>query len=73
MGYADLLFDRDKDTGGLSKRKDKPKDKKDRGYRATTGILDITMYRDDIFKLNSPEVKKTEIPFDVKQYDHCPC
>lgn len=29
------------------------------------GILDITMYRDDIFKLKSPEVKKTEIPFDV--------
>jgi pyrimidine operon attenuation protein/uracil phosphoribosyltransferase len=29
------------------------------------GVLDITMYRDDIFKLKSPEVKKTEIPFDV--------
>jgi pyrimidine operon attenuation protein / uracil phosphoribosyltransferase len=29
------------------------------------GILDITMYRDDIFKLKSPEVKRTEIPFDV--------
>ncbi len=29
------------------------------------GILDITMYRDDIFKLKTPEVKKTEIPFDV--------
>jgi pyrimidine operon attenuation protein/uracil phosphoribosyltransferase len=29
------------------------------------GILDITMYRDDVFKLKSPEVKKTEIPFDV--------
>ena len=29
------------------------------------GILDITMYRDDIFKLKTPVVKKTEIPFDV--------
>jgi len=29
------------------------------------GILDITMYRDDIFKLKSPEVKKTDIPFDL--------
>jgi pyrimidine operon attenuation protein/uracil phosphoribosyltransferase len=29
------------------------------------GILDITMYRDDIFKLKSPKVKKTNIPFDV--------
>ena len=27
------------------------------------GILDITMYRDDIFKLKSPE--KTDIPFDL--------
>jgi pyrimidine operon attenuation protein/uracil phosphoribosyltransferase len=29
------------------------------------GILDITLYRDDIFKLKVPEVRKTEIPFDV--------
>jgi len=29
------------------------------------GILDITMYRDDVFKLKTPEIKKTEIPFDV--------
>jgi len=29
------------------------------------GILDITMYRDDISKLKLPEVKKTDIPFDV--------
>jgi pyrimidine operon attenuation protein/uracil phosphoribosyltransferase len=29
------------------------------------GVLDITMYRDDIFKLKSPVLKKTEIPFDV--------
>ena len=29
------------------------------------GILDITMYRDDIFKLKTPEVKKTDISFDV--------
>ncbi|HVN23636.1 MAG TPA: bifunctional pyr operon transcriptional regulator/uracil phosphoribosyltransferase PyrR [Syntrophorhabdales bacterium] len=29
------------------------------------GVLDITMYRDDVFKLKTPEVKKTEIPFDV--------
>lgn len=29
------------------------------------GILDITMYRDDIFKLKAPEVKKTDIAFDI--------
>ncbi|HOV89544.1 MAG TPA: bifunctional pyr operon transcriptional regulator/uracil phosphoribosyltransferase PyrR [Syntrophorhabdaceae bacterium] len=29
------------------------------------GILDITMYRDDIFKLKSPIVKKTDISFDI--------
>lgn len=29
------------------------------------GILDITMYRDDVFKLKTPQIKKTEIPFDV--------
>ena len=29
------------------------------------GVLDITLYRDDISKLKWPEVKKTEIPFDV--------
>ena len=29
------------------------------------GILDITMYRDDIFKLKLPEVKKTDISFDL--------
>jgi pyrimidine operon attenuation protein/uracil phosphoribosyltransferase len=35
------------------------------GIALPLGILDITMYRDDIFKLKSPQVKKTEIPFDV--------
>lgn len=29
------------------------------------GILDITMYRDDIFKLKTPEVKKTDIAFNI--------
>ena len=29
------------------------------------GVLDINMYRDDIFKLKTPVLKKTEIPFDV--------
>lgn len=29
------------------------------------GVLDITMYRDDVFKLKSPAVKRTDIPFDV--------
>ncbi len=29
------------------------------------GVLDITMYRDDISKLRWPEVKKTDISFDV--------
>ncbi|OPX92453.1 MAG: Bifunctional protein PyrR [Syntrophorhabdus sp. PtaU1.Bin002] len=35
------------------------------GIELPFGVLDITMYRDDVFKLKSPEVKKTEIPFDV--------
>ncbi len=29
------------------------------------GILDITMYRDDIAKLKAPEVRKTDISFNV--------
>ena len=29
------------------------------------GILDITLYRDDIYKIKSPAVRKTDIPFDV--------
>ncbi len=29
------------------------------------GVLDITMYRDDLSKIKSPEVKRTDIPFDV--------
>lgn len=33
--------------------------------RLPLGILDITMYRDDISKLKAPEIKKTDIPFDL--------
>jgi pyrimidine operon attenuation protein/uracil phosphoribosyltransferase len=29
------------------------------------GVLDITMYRDDIGKSKAPQVQKTDIPFDV--------
>ena len=29
------------------------------------GVLDITMYRDDLSKIKFPEVKRTDIPFDV--------
>ena len=35
------------------------------GITLPFGALDITMYRDDISKLRWPEVKKTEISFDV--------
>jgi pyrimidine operon attenuation protein/uracil phosphoribosyltransferase len=35
------------------------------GITLPVGALDITMYRDDISKLRWPEVKKTEISFDV--------
>ena len=35
------------------------------GITIPVGVLDITMYRDDIFKMKSPVLKKTEIPFDV--------
>lgn len=34
-------------------------------FEIPIGSLDITMYRDDIFKLKSPMVKKTEIEFDL--------
>jgi len=35
------------------------------GISLPVGVLDITMYRDDIFKLKTPVLKKTEIPFDL--------
>jgi pyrimidine operon attenuation protein / uracil phosphoribosyltransferase len=35
------------------------------GIALPLGILDITMYRDDVFKLKLPTVKKSDIPFDV--------
>jgi pyrimidine operon attenuation protein/uracil phosphoribosyltransferase len=35
------------------------------GEEVPLGILDITMYRDDIFDRPQPEVRETDIPFDV--------
>jgi pyrimidine operon attenuation protein / uracil phosphoribosyltransferase len=35
------------------------------GIELPLGILDITMYRDDIFNLKLPTVKKSDMPFDV--------
>lgn len=35
------------------------------GVLLPVGVLDITMYRDDISKLKSPVVQKTDIPFDI--------
>ena len=35
------------------------------GMTLPVGVLDITMYRDDISKLKSPVVQKTDIPFDI--------
>jgi pyrimidine operon attenuation protein / uracil phosphoribosyltransferase len=35
------------------------------GMELPLGVLDITMYRDDISKLKTPEIKKTDIRFDV--------
>jgi pyrimidine operon attenuation protein/uracil phosphoribosyltransferase len=35
------------------------------GLELPVGVLDITMYRDDIARLKTPEVRKTDIPFDV--------
>ncbi|HVN95248.1 MAG TPA: bifunctional pyr operon transcriptional regulator/uracil phosphoribosyltransferase PyrR [Syntrophorhabdaceae bacterium] len=35
------------------------------GIKLPVGVLDITMYRDDISTMKSPEVRKTEIAFDV--------
>ena len=35
------------------------------GTELPLGILDITMYRDDVFNLKLPTVKKSDIPFDV--------
>jgi pyrimidine operon attenuation protein/uracil phosphoribosyltransferase len=35
------------------------------GRELPLGILDITMYRDDIARMKAPQVKKTDIPFNV--------
>lgn len=35
------------------------------GVEVPLGILDITLYRDDIYTRRQPEVKETDIPFDV--------
>jgi pyrimidine operon attenuation protein/uracil phosphoribosyltransferase len=35
------------------------------GVEVPLGILDITLYRDDIHTRRQPEVKETDIPFDV--------
>jgi pyrimidine operon attenuation protein/uracil phosphoribosyltransferase len=35
------------------------------GLELSVGVLDITMYRDDIGKLKAPQVQKTDIPFNV--------
>ena len=35
------------------------------GIELPLGVLDITMYRDDISKLKTPEIKKTDIRFDL--------
>ncbi len=35
------------------------------GQEVPLGILDITLYRDDIFDRPQPEVRETDIPFDV--------
>jgi pyrimidine operon attenuation protein / uracil phosphoribosyltransferase len=35
------------------------------GLTLPVGVLDITMYRDDISKLKTPQIQKTDIPFDV--------
>ncbi len=35
------------------------------GIKLPVGVLDITMYRDDISTMKSPQIRKTEIPFDV--------
>lgn len=38
----------------------------DKGFRLDFGVLDVTFYRDDFrTKLKMPEVKVTEIPFDL--------
>jgi pyrimidine operon attenuation protein/uracil phosphoribosyltransferase len=35
------------------------------GMKVPLGVLDITLYRDDISHLPQPEVKETHLPFDV--------
>jgi len=40
------------------------------GKRLPVGILDITLYRDDLSTIDvQPQVRKTEIPFDVARKD----
>jgi pyrimidine operon attenuation protein/uracil phosphoribosyltransferase len=65
MGHTDLCLIGIRTRGVFLSERVNQKIKKIEDTELPTGILDITMYRDDIFKLKSPEVKKTEIPFDV--------
>jgi pyrimidine operon attenuation protein / uracil phosphoribosyltransferase len=64
-GSADLCLIgiRTRGVNLANRLRDKIKDIED--IELPLGILDITMYRDDIFKLKLPTVKKTDIPFDV--------
>ncbi len=39
------------------------------GVRVPVGTLDISFYRDDVAKRLSPEVHRTDIPFDVEDRD----
>jgi len=51
--------------GVFLSRRIQEKIKEIEGTELPVGILDITMYRDDVFKLKAPAVHKTDISFDV--------
>ncbi len=64
-GTADLCLIGIRTRGVYLANRIRDKIKDIEGKELPIGILDITMYRDDIFKLKLPAVKKTDIPFDV--------
>ncbi len=65
QGTANLSLIGIRTRGVFLARRIRDKIKEIENRELPVGILDITMYRDDIAKLKAPEVKKTDISFNV--------
>lgn len=65
QGSADLSLIGIRTRGIYLARRIMEKIREIEGITLPMGVLDITMYRDDLFKLKSPKVMKTDIPFDI--------